>query len=123
MKKFLLTFLWMSLALTVQAEDYPYLTFETIGGQKISVSCSGLSLSVSGTTLTAGSETFELVNLSKMYFTADNETTGINEINLDQDEEVQAIYDLQGRKLSDAQNAHGAVIVKTNKGTFKIFKK
>ena len=41
-------------ALTMQADSYTYLTFETTDGSKVSVNITSLSLSVSGTTLTAG---------------------------------------------------------------------
>ena len=56
-------------ALTAQAEDYTYLTFETTDGAKASVSvASDVTLTISGTTLTVGSQSFTLTNLSKMYF-------------------------------------------------------
>ena len=66
--------------LTAEAESaYPYLTFETTDGAKVSVSTTALTLSISGNTLTAGSEEFTLTNLSKMYFSETNETvTGID---------------------------------------------
>ena len=129
MKKFLLSFMVMAGVLTAQAESaYPYLTFETTDGAKISVSTAELSLSISGTTLTAGTEVFTLTNLSKMYFSETNETsvTGIDAIdnlqstmyNLD---DASEIYDLQGHKVEKSQMRQGAVyIVKTQDKTFKI---
>ena len=84
----------------MQAGDYPYLTFETTDGNKVSVSTESLTLTVSGTTLTAGNQSFTLVNLSKMYFSI--------------------IYDLKGNKVSKSQMQKGVYIVKTNKGTFKM---
>ena len=118
----------MAGVLTAQAESaYPYLTFETTDGAKISVSTAELNLSISGTTLTAGTEVFTLTNLSKMYFSETNETvTGIESIynlpstmyNLD---DATEIYDLQGHKVEKSQMRQGAVyIVKTQDKTFKI---
>ena len=42
--------------LTAHAADYTYLTFETTDGAKVSVEASSLSITISGTTLTAGSQ-------------------------------------------------------------------
>lgn len=69
-------------ALTANALDYPYLTFELTDGSKASVSVtSDATLTFSGTTLTIGSESFTLTNLSKMYFSASDETaTGITSL-------------------------------------------
>ena len=59
--------------LAAQAEEYTYLTFEMMDGTKASVPVEGLTLNISGTTLTAGSQTFNLSDLSKMYFSNSNE--------------------------------------------------
>ena len=110
--------------LTAQAKSYPYLTFETTDGAKVSVSTTGLNLSISGTTLTAGSQTFTLSNLNRMYFSTTDEstTTGIKAIENGQltiDDSVE-VYDLQGHKVEKSQMRNGAYIVKTKNGTFKI---
>ena len=122
MKKIWLLF-WVALvgALTVQAEDYAYLTFETTDGAKASVAVSSLTLTISGSTLTAGSQTFTLSNLSKMYFTASDETaTGIGEITVATLDEVAEIYDLQGHKVSKDQMHKGVYIVKSSSRTYKM---
>ena len=107
--------------LTVQAEGYTYLTFETTDGAKASVSVENLTLTISGTTLTAGSQQFTLSNLSKMYFSASDETaTGIEEINSAAIEEATDIYDLQGHKVSKEQMRKGVYIVKTKSRTYKM---
>ena len=111
----------MTGALAMQAADYPYLTFETTDGNKISVSTESLTLTVSGTTLTAGNQSFTLVNLSKMYFsTSDESTTGISETLAVDLNEVTDIYDLKGNKVSKSQMRKGVYVVKTNQGTFKM---
>lgn len=124
MKKILLSFMALIGVLTAQAKSYSYLTFETTDGAKVSVSTTGLSLSISGTMLTAGSQTFTLSNLNRMYFSTTDEstTTGIKAIDSSQlsiDESVE-VYDLQGHKVEKSQMRNGAYIVKTKNGTFKI---
>ena len=121
MKKLLSILLMMAAALTTQAADYPYLTFVTTDGAKASVSVSSLTLTVSGTTLTAGSQSFTLSNLSKMYFsTSDETTTGIEEITNAALDEATDIYDLQGHKVTKEQMRKGVYIVKTKNRTYKI---
>lgn len=120
MKKILLSLLVAMGAVTVQADSYTYLTFETTDGAKTSVSVSSLTLTISGTTLTAGSQSFTLSNLSKMYFsTSDETTTGIQPL-LDTTNDVSAIYDLKGNKVEKSQMKKGAYIVKTKQGTHKL---
>ena len=109
--------------LTVQAADYPYLTLELTDGSKASVSVtSDVILAFSGTTLTVGSESFTLTNLSKMYFSTSDETsvTGISTLDTTDDNEIVAIYDLKGNKISREQMRRGVYIIKTKKGTSKV---
>ena len=121
MKRLLFILMMMTGALAMQAGDYPYLTFETTDGNKVSVSTESLTLTVSGTTLTAGNQSFTLVNLSRMYFsTSDESTTGIIETLAVDLNEVTDIYDLKGNKVSRSQMQKGVYIVKTPKGTFKV---
>ena len=121
MKRLLLFLMMMTGTLAMQAGDYPYLTFETTDGNKVSVSTESLTLTVSGTTLTAGNQSFTLVNLSRMYFsTSDESTTGISETVTADLNEVTDIYDLKGNKVSRSQMQKGVYIVKTPKGTFKV---
>ena len=103
MKKIVIIMMALVGALTVQAEEYAYLTFETTDGAKASVDVSSLTLTVSGNTLTAGSQTFTLSNLSKMYFSNTSETTAIEEITTATLDEAADIYDLQGHKVTKEQ--------------------
>jgi len=123
MKSFILGILMMVGTLPTMAESYPYLTFELTDGAKVSVSVSSLTLTVNGTTLKAGSQTFTISNLSKMYFSSTDETSGvtaIDELTAD-DLEGKEIYDLNGHKLdSDAQLPRGVYIVKSKNKTCKI---
>ena len=121
MKKILLTVLLFCAGLTaVQAEDYPYLTFELIDGTKASVPAASLTLTINGTTLTTGSQSFELTNLSKMYFSTSNMSTGIKSIDNGELTIDNEIYDLQGHKVTKAQMKKGVYIVKTKEKTYKI---
>ena len=107
----------------VQAEEYPFLTIETTDGAKASLSVASLKLNISGTTLTAGQQSFTLSNLSKMYFSNTDETTGIEEITSATLDEAIDIYDLQGHKMTKAQMKKGIYIVKTRQGVHKIIVK
>lgn len=107
--------------LAIYADDYTYLTFETTDGAKASVSVENMTLTISGTTLTAGSQSFTLSNLSKMYFsTSDETTTGIKEFTNVTLDEVTDIYDLQGHKVTKEQMRKGVYLVKTKNRTYKI---
>ena len=123
MKSFILGILMMVGTLPTMAASYPYLTFELTDGTKVSVSVSSLSLSFNGNTLKAGSQTFTISNLSKMYFSSTDETSGataIDELTAD-DLEGKEIYDLNGHRLdSNAQLPRGVYIVKSKNKTCKI---
>ena len=123
MKKLLLSLITLMGSLAAQADTtYPYLTFELTDGSKASVAISSdISLTFSGTTLTIGQEAFELTNLSKMYFsTSDQTTTGISAVHAIDSDEVEAIYDLQGRQVSRSEMRRGIYIIKTKNGTSKV---
>ena len=112
--------------LAVQAEDsYTYLTFETTDGVKASVPVSSLPVTINldNSTLIIGNQSFVLADLSKMYFSTQSETTGIQEINSATIDEAADIYDLQGHKVTKAQMKKGVYIVKTNSKTYKIVKR
>ena len=128
MKKIVLLLMTLVGALAVQAEDtYTYLTFETTDGAKASLPVSSLTLTISGNTLTAGSESVTLSNLSKMYFSNDDQTTAINEIDYSQTDDLLSestdIYDLQGHKISKEQMRKGIYIIKTKSKTYKMIVK
>ncbi len=123
MKKIVIIMMALVGALTVQAEEYAYLTFETTDGAKASVDVSSLTLTVSGNTLTAGSQTFTLSNLSKMYFSNTSETTAIEEITTATLDEAADIYDLQGHKVTKEQMKRGVYIIKTKSKTYKMIVK
>jgi methionine-rich copper-binding protein CopC len=123
MKKIILLFTMMVGVLTVQADNYTYLTSETTDGTKASVSvASDITLSFNGALLTVGSQTFTLTNLSKVYFSTSDETstTAISTIMKADLDEATEIYDLQGHKVSKDQMRRGVYVIKTKQGTFKL---
>ena len=121
--------LWMVLVLAgmlpTRAEEYGYLTFELTDGAKASVSVESLTLSFEGATLKVGQETFKVSNLSKMYFSTTDETTGtpdaIDDVKTDDGAwDDGEIYDLNGRRVTRDQMRKGVYIVKTKERTCKI---
>jgi hypothetical protein len=108
--------------LTAQAEndDYPYLTFETADGAKISISTASLTINIQDGKLMAGSMELTLADLSKMYFSTSDETTGIKEVNTTTLDESADIYDLLGRKVTKDQMRRGIYVVKTKSGIRKV---
>lgn len=114
------------LGTSAMADDFHYLTFETMDGAKASVEISALSMTIDGTTLAAGNQTFPLSNLSKMYFSVSDETssaTGIRQLDNLNWQEILAVYDLQGHKIAKEEMKKGVYIVKTQGGTYKIASK
>jgi hypothetical protein len=123
MKKVLLTLLVQAVALTVQADDYPYLTFETADGTKTSVSSTALTITIQNGKLMAGSAELTLADLSMMYFSSTNETTAINAIETDDLSlnDADAIYDLAGRRIpSGVTLSKGIYVIKKGSITRKI---
>ena len=122
MKKIILFLTMLIGILTAQAKDYTYLTFETTDGAKTSIDVSSLPVAINldNSTLTIGNQTFALADLSKMYFSNTDETTGIEEITSATLDEATDIYDLQGHKVTKEQMKKGVYIVKTNSRTYKM---
>ena len=122
MKKILLLLTILVGTLTAQAEDYTYLTFETTDGAKTSVDISSLPVTINldNSTLTIGDKTFALPNLSKMYFSKQSETTGIQEVSVITLDEAIDIYDMHGRKVNKEQMRRGIYVMKTKQGTRKV---
>lgn len=124
-KKLLWTVLVLAGMLPTRAEEYGYLTFELTDGAKASVSVESLTLTFEGATLKVGQETFKVSNLSKMYFSTTDETTGtpdaIDDVKTDDGAwDDGEIYDLNGRRVTRDQMRKGVYIVKTKERTCKM---
>ena len=132
MNKLFLMLLTTAAMVTASAADYQYLTFEMTDGTKASVEATNLSLTFDGTTLKAGTETFILINLAKMYFSTGDETTEISQIENGEFFDEQSgkaerkidnsteFFDLKGNRVSKDQIRKGIYIVKTKNGTSKL---
>lgn len=96
------------------------MTFETTDGGKASVASTGLQLSFSGNVLTVGEKSFTISNLSKMYFSTNDETTGIKTISVSDMTEGMEIYDLRGNRVRKEQMQSGIYLIKDKKATYKI---
>ena len=123
MKIFVLGLMIFSGVLTTQAGEYTFVTFEMTDGTKASVPVSSLTMTISGNTLKAGSQTFVLANLSKMYFSDTNESTAIEEVTTATLDEAAEIYDLRGNKVRKDQMKRGVYVVKTKNKTYKMIVK
>lgn len=122
MKRVLLMLFMSVVVLIAQADGYHYLTFESTDGEKVSIDVSSLTLTIDGNTLTAGSESFIIGDLAKMYFSASDETT-VTGIDTHLLEEAVEIYDLKGNRVSKRQMTDGVYVVKAKDGNCKIVKK
>lgn len=122
MKKTIFLLTMMGGMLTAEAADYPYLTFEKTDGTKTSVSTESLTISITGTTLTAGNAAFNLADLSKMYF-SESDVTAIESV---QENALDAAsvkyYDLQGREVSRDQMKQGVYIMVQGSKVIKVQK-
>lgn len=118
--KRLLFILFVFLGLCSFAADYTYMTFETVDGAKVSFAAEGLSISVSGNALTIGQKTFAVSNLSKMYFSATDETSGVVALSVDDMTEDVEVYDLRGTRVYGERMKTGIYLIREKNSTFKI---
>ena len=121
MRKLLLSLMILIGTLTAKAANFGYLTFEMTGGEKVSVPIESLKMTISGTTLIAGTKTFVIANLVKMYFsTSDESTTDVDRIDSTTLDEAEEIYDLKGQRVTRTQMRKGVYIIGTKNKTYKI---
>ncbi len=122
MKRVFIFFLMMMGTLATYADDFPYLTFVTTTGEKTSVGSASLIITVEDGKLKAGSQTFVLSDLAKMYFSTSDESTstGIEEVGINSLDDAAEIYDLQGRKMDNSHNKKGVYILENNERKRKV---
>lgn len=124
MRKQVLTTLALAAMLPVSAQEaYSFLTIETTDGAKTNLPVETLTMSVGDGVLTVGDQSFPLANLKKMYFSDGNVITGIDQFTIDGGDEIVAIYDLQGRKVSKDDMQNGIFVVKTKQKSTKMIVK
>ena len=118
--------------LTAQADDFGYLTFQTTDGTKVSMASTSLVITFENGNMIVSNgienQTFALSDLSKMYFSDETESSGIDETTLSEDNEAVEVFTLTGisqgsfDNLKQAQTTlqHGIYVVKSQRQTFKI---
>jgi len=126
MKKMMILTLLCALYLGARAADYNYLVFTLNDGSEQAIVATDLNITFTDGNLvaTTGNETLAsipLASLQKMQFSESN-TTGISALPLDSQDDIKAIYDLQGRMMPlNTQLPKGTYIIKTNSRTIKVF--
>lgn len=105
------------------AAEFPYLTFQLNDGGKCSFPSAGLTIDIAGNVLTVSQNSFTVSNLSAMYFSAIDETSGVKGISTDQISSDAAIYNLNGNRIKKDQMDKGVYLVRDKNGTYKIIVK
>ena len=127
MKRMMILTLLCALYLGARAADYNYLVFTLNDGSEQAIVANGLNITFTDGNLVAATAsetlaTIPLATLQKMQFS--ESTTGISDLPTDGDDDIKAIYDLQGRMMPlDTQLPKGTYIVKTSRRTIKVFVK
>ena len=113
-----------ALYLGARAADYNYLVFTLNDGSEQAIVANGLNITFTDGNLVAATAsetlaTIPLATLQKMQFS--ESTTGISDLPTDGDDDIKAIYDLQGRMMPlDTQLPKGTYIMKTSRRTIKV---
>ena len=113
-----------ALYLGARAADYNYLVFTLNDGSEQAIVANGLNITFTDGNLVAATAsetlaTIPLATLQKMQFS--ESTTGISDLPTDGDDDIKAIYDLQGRMMPlNTQLPKGTYIVKTSRRTIKV---
>ena len=124
MKRMMILTLLCALYLGARAADYNYLVFTLNDGSEQAIVANGLNITFTDGNLVAATAsetlaTIPLATLQKMQFS--ESTTGISDLPTDGDDDIKAIYDLQGRMMPlNTQLPKGTYIVKTSRRTIKV---
>lgn len=122
-----LTMLW-TLFMGARAADFNYLVFTLNDGSEQAIVATGLNITFTdgnlvATTVNETLATIPLITLQKMRF-SESSTTGISTLSTFSEDDIKAIYDLQGRMMPlDSQLPKGTYIIKTSGRTIKVFVK
>lgn len=131
MKKFLIIMAALLISISMQAYDYPYLSFQTSEGTVQSVSVNELIITFSNGQLvltnTDGSQTFSLSDLSYMFFSKEQNTTGVTRIE-DVSNQTVEVFTLNGLVIgrfeslqkAKAELKPGLYLIKSNGKTQKV---
>ena len=116
------------ITMATRAADYNYLVFTLNDGSEQVIVATNLNITFTDGNLVATTAnetlaTIPLATLQKMQFSESN-TTDISGLQLESQDDIKAIYDLQGRMMPlNTQLPKGTYIVKTSSRTIKVFVK
>jgi hypothetical protein len=128
MRKKLLVLALLAGTLSAQADEYPYLIFETTDGSRTPVEVESLTIQIVDGNLVADGKTFSLTSLSKMFFaTTPDATSGIEDLR-SADSGAVEVYSLNGMSLGSYNNVseakqslqRGIYVIKSGSKTFKV---
>ena len=128
MKRLMILTLLSVITMATRAADYNYLVFTLNDGSEQAIVATNLNITFTDGNLVATTAneilaTIPLATLQKMQFSESN-TTDISGLQLDSQDDIKAIYDLQGRTMPlNTQLPKGTYIVKTSSRTIKVFVK
>ena len=128
MKRLMILTLLSVITLATRAADYNYLVFTLNDGSEQAIVATNISITFTDGNLVATTAdetlaTIPLTTLQKMQFSESN-TTAISALPLDGQDDIKAIYDMQGRMMPlNTQLPKGTYIVKTSSRTIKVFVK
>ena len=128
MKRLTILTLLSVITMATRAADYNYLVFTLNDGSEQVIVATNLNITFTDGNLVATTAnetlaTIPLATLQKMQFSESN-TTDISGLQLDSQDDIKAIYDLQGRMMPlNTQLPKGTYIVKTSSRTIKVFVK
>lgn len=129
MRKAVLTLLIAVTALAARAYDYPYLAFETTGGEVTTVAVESLSLAIADGSLVAtnaeGTHTFALSELSSMRFCVSPTSVAATDIDFNSEVQVVSVSGIEFGRFANIDEARkalpaGVYLMKSNKQTLKI---
>ena len=126
MKRLTILTLLSVITMATRAADYNYLVFTLNDGSEQAIVATNLNITFTDGNLVATTAnetlaTIPLATLQKMQFSESN-TTDISGLQLDSQDDIKAIYDLQGRTMPlNTQLPKGTYIVKTSSRTIKVF--
>ena len=128
MKRLTILTLLSVITMATRAADYNYLVFTLNDGSEQAIVATNLNITFTDGNLVATTAnetlaTIPLATLQKMQFSESN-TTDISGLQLESQDDIKAIYDLQGRTMPlNTQLPKGTYIVKTSSRTIKVFVK
>lgn len=120
MKRYMLMMALVAMtALTANAEGYDYLLVQKTDGSTLPFTASGLSITFENGNMilkeSGNSTSLSLTDLSKMFFSATSEPSGIDMMTESTTLKTPAVYDLSGRRIDMGRLPKGIYIMNGKK--------